>query len=290
LWTSTENLYFKELCKISDIIFDIGSNTGIYSLLAQTINSKAKVFAFEPVKRIYDKLLKNINLNQYHIETFEIAISNYSGKATIYDTESEHSYTVTLNKNSLQNSVRVIPVEIITKTLDNFINENKLGKIDLIKIDVETHEPEVLEGFSGNISLMRPTILIIRFNYTAIIGLFICLIILTLGTPLFFQWFVSKEYASATIYVFWVGLGYFFWAIYLLYTGIIFYYKKTNFLGLLALVNILLSIVLNYFLIKSFGALGAAYASCISYFVVAFVVVWKAQTMTKLNRLNVVPV
>jgi O-antigen/teichoic acid export membrane protein len=131
---------------------------------------------------------------------------------------------------------------------------------------------------------------IIKFNYSAMIGLFLCLILLTLGTPLFFHWFVSKKYANATIYVFWVGLGYLFWSIYLLYTGVIFYHKKTNFLGLLAMINILLSIILNYFLIKSFGALGAAYASCISYFIVALIVVRKAYTLNKFSRVSVLPV
>src|SRR5258705_11326726 len=111
-WEKNSLKLWKELCKSSDVIFDIGSNTGIYSLLAKTVNKNAKVYAFEPVKRVYDKLLKNINLNRYHIETFEIAISNYSGKATIYDTESEHTYTVTVNKNILHDSIEVMPVEI----------------------------------------------------------------------------------------------------------------------------------------------------------------------------------
>jgi len=128
---------------------------------------------------------------------------------------------------------------------------------------------------------------IAKFNYTAIIGLFLCLILLTLATPLFFNWFVSKKYAKATIYVFWVGLGYFFWAIYLLYSGVIFYYKKTNFLGLLALANILLTIVLNYFLIKYFGALGAAYASCVAYFIVALIIALKAKSLIRLNQLGI---
>ena len=37
-------------------------------------------------------------------------------------------------------------------------------KIDLIKIDVETHEPEVLEGFSDYLSLYRPNMIIEVLN------------------------------------------------------------------------------------------------------------------------------
>jgi len=131
---------------------------------------------------------------------------------------------------------------------------------------------------------------IVKFNYAVIIGLFICLILMTLFTPLFFDLFISKKYQKATTYVFWVGLGYFFWGIYLLYTGVIFYYKKTNFLGIVALFNVLISILLNFVLIKSFGALGAAYASCISYFIVAFFVTWKANALSKLNGVNIMKI
>ena len=40
---------WKPLAKKSRVIFDIGANTGIYSLIAQSINPNAEVFAFEPV-------------------------------------------------------------------------------------------------------------------------------------------------------------------------------------------------------------------------------------------------
>ena len=44
---------WQELSKNSNTIFDIGANTGIYTLIAKTTNSNANIYAFEPVKRIY---------------------------------------------------------------------------------------------------------------------------------------------------------------------------------------------------------------------------------------------
>ena len=43
----TINLYTK-LCKKSKVIFDVGANTGIYSLIASKLNPNAKIIAFEP--------------------------------------------------------------------------------------------------------------------------------------------------------------------------------------------------------------------------------------------------
>lgn len=39
-----------ELVKKSEVIFDIGAYTGLYSLIAALINNKARVFAFEPIE------------------------------------------------------------------------------------------------------------------------------------------------------------------------------------------------------------------------------------------------
>ena len=113
---------------------------------------------------------------------------------------------------------------------------------------------------------------ITRISYLIVAGLIICLLLITLFTPLFFRWLVSKDYAKGTIYVFWIGLSYFFWGLYILFSGFIFYLGKTKFLGVLAIINVALNLVLNYILINWLGALGAAYATCISFFVIAVIV------------------
>lgn len=42
----------------------------------------------------------------------------------------------------------------------HLLKKNKISKIDLIKIDVETHEAEVLEGFSEFLPVYKPSMLI----------------------------------------------------------------------------------------------------------------------------------
>lgn len=166
-WAGLTNGWEKEsirlwirLCEESDVIIDIGANTGVYALVAKAINKDAKVYAFEPVKRVYDKLQENIVLNKYDIVAFEKAASNTDGTALIYDTDDEHTLSVTVNKNTREPGTNVIATEIQTITLNSFVLDNDLKKIDLLKIDVETHEPEVLEGFSNYLAEFRPAMLI----------------------------------------------------------------------------------------------------------------------------------
>jgi O-antigen/teichoic acid export membrane protein len=123
---------------------------------------------------------------------------------------------------------------------------------------------------------------IVKYTYYIIGILFIFLLFLTFIAPYFFSWLVDKSYAKGVIYVFWVGLSYFFWGVYILFSSFIFYTGKTKFLGYLSLLNVTLNIALNYFLILKFGALGAAYATCLSFFVVAALVVWRASSLYKL--------
>jgi FkbM family methyltransferase len=159
-WEKYSLRLWKELCEKSDTILDIGANTGVYGLVAKTTNSKAKVYAFEPVKRVYEKLVQNNALNHFDIKCVNKAISNSDGKATIYDTANEHTYSVTVNVNTNPDSTISIPTEIETITLDTFIKEENLRKIDLMKIDVEKHEVEALEGFQEHLIHYQPTMLI----------------------------------------------------------------------------------------------------------------------------------
>lgn len=170
-WYGLENGFEKEsvkiwmrLCKNANNIFDIGSNTGLYSLIAKTINPNAQVFAFEPIKRIVDKLKYNIELNNYDIHVVEKALSNRNGTAVIYDYEIEHAYSATLNENFTFSQRGSVETQVETIMLDSFIELNNLSGIDLLKIDVETHEPEVLEGFLKNLQLYKPTLLIEILN------------------------------------------------------------------------------------------------------------------------------
>jgi len=153
-----------KLCEKANVIMDVGANTGVYALVAKTVNPNAKVYAFEPVKRVYDKLVYNNNLNKYDIICDESALSNTDGIAKIYDTPSEHTYSVTVNKNLNTTGLPVFETKIKTSKLSTFIAEKKITQIDLMKIDVESHEPEVLEGMGHYIEQMKPTLLIEILN------------------------------------------------------------------------------------------------------------------------------
>jgi FkbM family methyltransferase len=165
-WEKISMSVWIKLCERSRVIFDIGANTGVYSLVAKTVNPTSQVHSFEPVKRVFEKLVANNYLNQYNIDCQQVAISNYDGEGVIYDLPTEHIYSVTLNKNMhnahLATAVRPTMVKAIR--LDTFIKSAGLEHVDLLKIDVESHEPQVLEGMGNSLGLMHPTMLLEVWN------------------------------------------------------------------------------------------------------------------------------
>lgn len=163
-WEKVSLALWVTLCRSARVVVDIGANTGIYALIAKSLNPRAAVYAFEPVERVFRKLEENVRHNGFDIRCFPLAVSNRDGAAIIYDMPTAHVYSVTVNKDLSPPGTATIPTAITTVTLDTFIAEQGLSGIDLMKIDVETHEAEVLEGFAGHLRQFRPTLLIEVLN------------------------------------------------------------------------------------------------------------------------------
>ena len=58
-WEKVSLKIWQTLAKNSNVILDIGANSGIYSIVANCINPQANIHAFEPVERTSQLLLKN---------------------------------------------------------------------------------------------------------------------------------------------------------------------------------------------------------------------------------------
>jgi FkbM family methyltransferase len=155
-WEARSLQLWADLAAKSNTILDVGANTGVYSLLAGAVNPEASIFAFEPLRTVYSQLKQNVSINKFIIKPFEIAMSNQNGEMSFF-ADKEFSYSGSLNRNhDLENTMEL---KVKSETLDHFISRMKIAP-DLVKIDVERHEPEVLEGFMGHINKHHPTMLI----------------------------------------------------------------------------------------------------------------------------------
>lgn len=118
------------------VIIDIGANKGYFTALAAK-NNLHRVFAYEPIPETFAKLKENILENNLN----NVTLVN----AGVAGTAEERKFSFSLDKSILSSMVFTPGEETITvscTTLEKIYTENKLEKIDLLKIDCEGAEFE----------------------------------------------------------------------------------------------------------------------------------------------------
>lgn len=114
---------------------------------------------------------------------------------------------------------------------------------------------------------------IVKFTYLYNICIILAALTLSFIAPYFLKFFVSKNFYFAYKYVLWIALGYAFQGMYLMVVNYIFYVKKTYILAWVTFFSAGVNVVLNYFFIKANGAIGAAQATTLTFFI-KFILVW----------------
>lgn len=125
--------------------------------------------------------------------------------------------------------------------------------------------PWFFERLKENKESTKRTIVKITYAYFVII--IISVIGLTIIAPILLKIFVGAKFQSANKFVLWVALGYAFNGMYKMVSGYIFYTKDTKYLGLFTSFTAIINVILNYFLINSYGAIGAAYSTAASFLI-----------------------
>ena len=134
-------------------IIDIGANIGNHSLFFANFLNCSVVHSFEPHPENIAILHKNLDSFGKKCVIYETALSNKEGEMTLYNSQAENYGGFSLHSYSNGCSF-IIKEKIPVKTLDSY----NLTNISMIKIDVENHENEVLEGAKSTILRNKPII------------------------------------------------------------------------------------------------------------------------------------
>jgi FkbM family methyltransferase len=120
--------------------FDVGANIGSYTLIASEIPS-ARVVSIEPHPQTFAVLAENVRINaRYNVTCTHVAASDYDGTIRLTDGLDSCLNRVLDNWESPQDVV-----EVPSRRLETLC-QSLQATPDLIKIDVEGHEPAVLDG------------------------------------------------------------------------------------------------------------------------------------------------
>jgi FkbM family methyltransferase len=141
-------LYFT---KKTDLILDIGANTGTYSLLSAALKTNTVIHAFEPNPTIFNLLKSNIILNNFSIHVHEVAVSNCKGDVFLYINDQANDYKASVIASKGSKSIEVKSINIDSLEFKS--------NYTLIKLDIEGNEPLALEGMRQLLSESEVVIL-----------------------------------------------------------------------------------------------------------------------------------
>jgi FkbM family methyltransferase len=120
---------------------DVGANIGYYSMVAAARH--ACVYSFEPVPKLFESLRENIAMNPgFEIFPQQMALARHTRQTTLFVVDDP----VNQGLSSLNESPEAAATTIETKTLDDFVRDQNLQRIDLMKVDVEGAEGQVFHG------------------------------------------------------------------------------------------------------------------------------------------------
>jgi amino acid adenylation domain-containing protein/FkbM family methyltransferase len=153
-----------------DCVFDVGANIGLFTLFVFTRCRAARVFAFEPIPRTYEALSANISLYGLNAVAYNCGVADRAGAATFTfypkvsassgmyaDATAEERVTRAFMANQdgrlvafadelMEGRFERELYECRLVTLSEVIEEQGVGQIDLLKVDVEKSECDVLRG------------------------------------------------------------------------------------------------------------------------------------------------
>lgn len=156
--------------KVSNL-FDVGANKGNYTKSFLSLGFAKDIYCFEPHPMTFKYLQDNIVAPQ--VSKFNIALSHEEGTLPIFDHASEDgSEHASLFKGVIEkihkDETKQHVVDV--KTIDGFIQANKIPGIGLLKIDTEGSDYNVLLGAKESLAGNKIDLIQFEFNEMNVIS------------------------------------------------------------------------------------------------------------------------
>lgn len=145
------------------VIVDVGAHSGQFAKLFSRMVPKGKVHAFEPGGYALSILRPVVRLRRLrNVEIVAAGLSDMPGSEVLnVPLKKRGTLGFGLAHIGAELSGRdVVSQEVRLTTLDLFVHENHLARLDLMKVDIEGWEPHFLRGACETIARFRPSALI----------------------------------------------------------------------------------------------------------------------------------
>jgi len=139
-----------------DVFFDLGANLGFYSCFVSPLcGPSGAIHAFEANPRLIPNLRRSIELNKEwsRIKLNATAVGRESNTSlTLYGIDRIGSSS--LHPHGWLDKDSAVTVPVIS--IDSYVKENKISRIDVMKVDIEGAELEAFQGMEHTFKLCPP--------------------------------------------------------------------------------------------------------------------------------------
>lgn len=140
--------------KEGDVFVDAGANIGDYSYRAAAlVGSRGMVHSFEPsptTAKLLRKWIKTLGLKNVKIN--ELALGNKPGFVTIHEFAENYGGANSLKDEAWPGHEPISQSQVAMVTIDDYVEQNNIGPIRLMKLDVQGSERDILLGASRTIT------------------------------------------------------------------------------------------------------------------------------------------
>lgn len=153
---ATNRALEKYLCP-GDVVVEAGSNIGSETvLISKLVGEQGRVHCFEPNPYAYDKLDANVKLNSRFGNTvlYKLALGEQNKEITFYIYPPEFWNSGLASKyHETETAINATQV-----TLDSWVKDMGLSRLDFLKMDIQGGEKDVLDGAEETLRRFRPKI------------------------------------------------------------------------------------------------------------------------------------
>lgn len=155
----TTHLIINEL-KQDMVCIDLGSNIGYYAVIeSNIIGESGKIFAIEPSPVNFPILKLNLeNQKKNNFVAYNIGIGDKNEEMEFIISAKSNWSRIRMNNEKINSEDKVIKIPV--KTLNSFVNENDIKKIDILRMDVEGFEYSILLGANEVLEKFKPKLFI----------------------------------------------------------------------------------------------------------------------------------
>lgn len=157
-YESGTNRTLEKYIKQGDVVIEAGANFGSETLLLSRLAGKnGHIYAFEPNPYIFEQLKINISSNELvNVSSYDYALGE-SNNMIHFNIYPKGFCNPGMSSKYMETPI-TRKIDVNQKTIDTFVKEQDITKLNFLKMDIQGAEMDVIEGGTETINKFKPII------------------------------------------------------------------------------------------------------------------------------------